>query len=466
MTVTVSEVTSNQSFGVWLTRHNQMSALMTSNVVTADASNTGSVTTGNTYVNGYFVADRLIANSELRGGTANLAGPLFVSSNTFFQYSSANVLTITSNSSTSGFVSNVASASFGGNTLYSAALNTIVGGANLYVNATSTSFIRPVTANTITVSGAANLVTTLGVGGNANVGGDLRVAQNLYVVGNVQFYGVSAGDIVPTSNVYSLGNTTSRWTLYSMSGNFANGITVAGSNSSFNTNLLYLDTTNSRIGIGNSTPASVLTVAGTVEMTSGSLKFADGTTMSTANVARGSNTQIQFNDSTNVNGSIDFTYNKSTKIITANNMTVANLTVSTTANVAGLTTFGANVTLSDTVTSNVKTTGTIISNSIAYTQATSFTFSNTAAATVDSFPAASYRAEFLLSMNSGTNYHSSKILLLHDGSTSYITEYGSLLNNVSLGTISSTVNGGNVNLVVTPTVGNVAVKIVRNAVAI
>lgn len=466
MTVTVSEVTSNQSFGVWLTRHNQMSALMTSNVVTADASNTGSVTTGNTYVNGYFVATRLIANSELRGGTANVSGPLYVSSNTFYQYSGANLVTITSNSSASNLVSNVAYASFGGNTLYSAAINTILGGANLYVNAISTTFARPMTiANTLTVANTTN-VATLGVLSNANVGGDLRVEQNLYVVGNVQFYGVSAGDIVPTSNVFSLGNTSNRWTLYGVAGDFANGITVAGSNSSFNTNQLFIDTTNSRVGIGNSTPASKLTVAGNVEMTTGVLKFADGTTMATANVARGSNTQIQFNDSTNVNGSIDFTYNKSTKIITANNMTVANLTV-TTANVTGLAAFGANVTLSGTVTSNVKTTGVVISNSIGFAQATSFTFTNTAAFAVDSFPAASYRAaEFLLSMQSGTNYHSSKILLLHDGSTSYITEYGSLLNNVSLGTISSTVSGGNVNLVITPTVANVAVKIVRNAVSV
>ncbi|MFA5084460.1 MAG: hypothetical protein WC475_03745, partial [Candidatus Paceibacterota bacterium] len=48
------------------------------------------------------------------------------------------------------------------------------------------------------------------------------------------------------------------------------------------TNNLFWDTTNARLGIGTATPGQKLTVAGTVESTSGGFKFPDSTTQTTA----------------------------------------------------------------------------------------------------------------------------------------------------------------------------------------
>lgn len=52
---------------------------------------------------------------------------------------------------------------------------------------------------------------------------------------------------------------------------------------------LYVDIANSRVGIGTTSPASPLTVAGVIESTSGGVKFPDGTTQTTASAGGGGN---------------------------------------------------------------------------------------------------------------------------------------------------------------------------------
>jgi hypothetical protein len=62
---------------------------------------------------------------------------------------------------------------------------------------------------------------------------------------------------------------------------------------------LYVDIANSRVGIGTTSPASPLTVAGVIESTSGGFKFPDGTTQTTASSGSGS---VAFNDLTSKTG--------------------------------------------------------------------------------------------------------------------------------------------------------------------
>lgn len=65
MTITVSTVANTQTFGAWLATTNRLANLMSQNTVTSDSSNTGSVTTGNTFVNGYFGATYLVVGPAL-----------------------------------------------------------------------------------------------------------------------------------------------------------------------------------------------------------------------------------------------------------------------------------------------------------------------------------------------------------------------------------------------------------------
>jgi hypothetical protein len=62
----------------------------------------------------------------------------------------------------------------------------------------------------------------LDVIGNANVSGLLRVDGDFSVGGNLAFTLTTAGDLMPTNNTFSVGNTTNRWTIFALQGNFQN----------------------------------------------------------------------------------------------------------------------------------------------------------------------------------------------------------------------------------------------------
>lgn len=92
---------------------------------------------------------------------------------------------------------------------------------------------------------------------------------------------------------------------------------------------------------------------------------------------------------------------------------------------------------------------------------------STASQVVDTFSGARYRtAKYLVQMTQGTNYHATEVLLIHDGTTVYMTEYGTIFSNASLGTIDGDINSGNVRLLVSPTTTNTTIKAQRLQVGV
>lgn len=70
---------------------------------------------------------------------------------------------------------------------------------------------------------------------------------------------------------------------------------------------------------------------------------------------------------------------------------------------------------------------------------------------LDSFAIASYTtARYIVSVTSGSNYHSVEIVISHNGTTADILEYGELLSGSSLTTFSADINSGNARLLITP----------------
>ena len=62
-----------------------------------------------------------------------------------------------------------------------------------------------------------------------------------------------------------------------------------------------------------------------------------------------------------------------------------------------------------------------------------------------------YRSvEYTIQATQGTNFHATKILSIHNGTTAYNSEYGTIYNNTSVGTFDVDVSGGNIRLLVTP----------------
>jgi hypothetical protein len=72
---------------------------------------------------------------------------------------------------------------------------------------------------------------------------------------------------------------------------------------------------------------------------------------------------------------------------------------------------------------------------------------------LDTFAKASYRtARYIVSMFSGSDFHSTEIVVVHDGSAVTLTQYGTM-KSTNLADIDADIVGANVRLLVTPASG-------------
>lgn len=70
--------------------------------------------------------------------------------------------------------------------------------------------------------------------------------------------------------------------------------------------------------------------------------------------------------------------------------------------------------------------------------------------TVDTWSTSTYRtAKYIAQISQGSNFQSAELLVVHDGTTAYITEYAIVRSNTNLGTFTADVNSNNVRLRVT-----------------
>jgi len=128
-------------------------------------------------------------------------------------------------------------------------------------------------------------------------------------------------------------------------------------------------------------------------------------------------------------------------------------------------TFGANVTSGHSIevvtpqvseinqpsTDSINAIGMFDDTAMMGSTVTSTTLTTTSASTIATHAAATYRTvKYLVQLTQGTDYHSTEINLIHDGTTVYITEYGTLFDNAALGTFDATITSGNILLKLTP----------------
>ncbi len=105
-------------------------------------------------------------------------------------------------------------------------------------------------------------------------------------------------------------------------------------------------------------------------------------------------------------------------------------------------------------------------NNIIPQVVTSTSVASTSATTIASHAAATYRTvKYLVQCTQGTDYHSTEINLIHDGTTVYMTEYGTLFDNAVLGTFDATISSGNIILQITAgSATNMDVKVISSAI--
>ena len=74
-------------------------------------------------------------------------------------------------------------------------------------------------------------------------------------------------------------------------------------------------------------------------------------------------------------------------------------------------------------------------------------------------------AKYIVQVKDGSNVHSSEILLIHDGTDAYLTEYAIITNNGELGTFGADLSGGNVTLKFVPTAATaMRINVIRTSI--
>lgn len=85
---------------------------------------------------------------------------------------------------------------------------------------------------------------------------------------------------------------------------------------------------------------------------------------------------------------------------------------------------------------------------------TALTTTATTQVNLDTFAHADFRAaRYVIAMSEGANYHSTEIVLVHDGSTVTMTQYGTLKNN-SVASFDADISGSDLRLRITPASAN------------
>ena len=147
--------------------------------------------------------------------------------------------------------------------------------------------------------------------------------------------------------------------------------------------------------------------------------------------------------------------------------TTAAITI-TNATAATTTTTGALI-----VTGGIATAGNLhvggeIRDNLVHSRSSSQAVSAVTPVVVDTFAVATYRAgRYILQITQGGNYQVSEFAVIHDGTTTYITEYSVLETNGPLGDFTADVSAGNVRIFVEMNAATAAtVKVSRTLITV
>ncbi len=127
---------------------------------------------------------------------------------------------------------------------------------------------------------------------------------------------------------------------------------------------------------------------------------------------------------------------------------------------------------------NVLKSGDTMSGTLVVTDISYGTIANTDDATlttstispnqvVTAFAVATYRsAKFQIQVTSGSAYQMTEVLVIHDGTTAYMTEYGTVNTGSILATFDTDISGGSVRLLTTPVNAVTVYKTLRTAITV
>jgi len=573
MTISLSQVANNQTFGTWLQRTNDIVTVLNANIVTVDSSTGGSISTGNSFVNGIFGSNTLYA-SYITGGNLTSNGLLTITTNTQISNSilsvgnsSMNVISgfLSSNSSLmeaygnqnnyieiaitnsntgtnassdlaiydnaglsgSNFIdvgilnSNWSNTSwtinggsdgyvytgntnlsigtagqkyinfFANGTLATNEVMRITSGANVGIGNTNPNAKLQVTgtaniSGNTAIGGIANLASDMNIGGNTNLNGNAYILGTANIVGNVYLSNsivVANSLVVPTisGNTFIGGvvNVVSNNVNVSTNAYFGNNLTVIGKiavtgNATFSNSFIVTGNaafSNTLSATGNVTFSNTLAVTGnatfsntvtisnnlTVPVISGNTFIGGVINVVSNNVNVSTNTyfgnNVQIIGNLNVSGNLVYTGSSAGNIIPVNN----SYSLGNSSQTWSL--YSSNVSLSSNSYLSIGNTSSLT--------ASIYNFTSSSNSVIDQFDTGTYRsAEYFIQASNSTAYQASKVLVLHDGTTAYSTEYAIVNSAAQMLTLGATKVGSNVALWSVPVDSSVMVKFTRTTLVL
>ena len=355
---------------------------------------------------------------------------------------------------------------FANGTLTTNEVMRITSGANVGIGNTNPNARLQVTGTAnvsanMHIGGIAYIVGNTFIGGFANVAGNANIAGNTYIGGNVYINSVAnvignstfsanltvigelkAPTIVTNTSIAGVMAVNSASVNVSVDAYFQNNLTIAG---------------NTYIGgnanvIGNSTFSANLTVIGQLKaptiVTNTSIAGVMAVNSASVNVS----VNAYFQNNLTIVGNLNVSGN-----VVQSGSSVGNLNPVDSSYYLGQPTlqwsmYGNTIVVSNTLT--ISNTSVIISNTYSY--------GSSANAVIDQFVAATYRsAEYLIQASNSTAYQVSKVLVVHDGTTAYATEYAIVNSAAQMLTLGVTKAVSNVQLWSVPVDATVVVKFTR-----
>jgi hypothetical protein len=197
------------------------------------------------------------------------------------------------------------------------------------------------------------------------------------------------------------------------------GLTTLSANVNVDSGTLFVDATNNRVGVNNTSPDASLTVTGTANV-SGAAVIAGLTTLSGNANTTTANVSVALNVGANVN-------------LTTTRINVGNSTVNTFV-----------------TSTTVETDGTVVVGAgSVYRSSNTASTSSTSQTIIDSYPKTEGNfARYVVGIKDAgaTVVHTIELMAIHDGTTVSLSKYGEIFNSASLGTFDAVINTANVEL--------------------
>ena len=289
--------------------------------------------------------------------------------------------------------------------------------------------------------GANTLFATTLRGGNLTTSGLLSISSNLTLAGLLTVSSNATIVNLAVANVITLGaNLTVNTSSISIGNSTVNTvITSAGIlNSPYLTvnNRTSVKSNNVSIGVRSDLNFIGAGAATVLVVDNANNNSVDVTVSISGNsVVAGANTQIQYNDQGSIAASSNLTFDKTQATLSTNNVVASTYSYKNSSN----------------------TKHSFVSTLITSTSLSVF----------DSFFITDYRgAEYLITVkdNNSNTYQLSKVLILHDGVTPLMTEYGLMYSNTVLGDFSVSANVTHIILSVVTLTSNTLVKATKNLI--